>query len=361
MRNNKTLLALSILLGLLTVRGAIAQEVEPEPDTDQIASPSISCGGGGQACCAISTCNSGFSCVSNVCRANTIAGMNFARLSLAGALGHNNRIYVVGGFGGNGEVGPIESYNVVTNHWALRANIPIPRSGHASATGGDGRIYAIGGTTTYGSLPTTTAVQAFSPATNTWITRAKLPIGVVALAAVAAGDGRIYAIGGSTTNGRTNALQIYNPTTNVWVRGPNMPMARSNHAAALGRDGKIYVVGGIGVGFNTFAYNPATKTWTTLSPMPGALFDLAAATGVDGRIYVFGGRNIANVGSSIVQAYNPATNTWTQRAPMPTARLGLAAVAGPDGLIYVMGGTRSFTSVLKTVEAYDPRKNTWRH
>jgi hypothetical protein len=102
-RNNKTLLALSILLGLLTVRdGSIAQEVEPAPDTAQIASPSMSCGGGGQACCAISTCNSGFSCVSNVCRANTIADMNFARLSLAGARGHNNRIYVVGGFGGNG-------------------------------------------------------------------------------------------------------------------------------------------------------------------------------------------------------------------------------------------------------------------
>src|SRR5205823_7989934 len=120
------------------------------------------------------------SCVSTVCRANKIADMNFARASFAGTLGHNGRIFAVGGAGFNGAVGPIESYDVVTNRWIVRANIPVVRSDLASATGSDGRIYAIGGS------PNTTAVEAFSPATNTWITRAKLLIGVADLAAVAA-------------------------------------------------------------------------------------------------------------------------------------------------------------------------------
>jgi hypothetical protein len=81
MTNKKRLLALSIVVGLLTAGcgGSIPQEVEP--DTAEIASVRTSCGGGGQACCANSVCNSGFSCVSNVRRENDTSDVVLLRES----------------------------------------------------------------------------------------------------------------------------------------------------------------------------------------------------------------------------------------------------------------------------------------
>ena len=138
MTYRKMLLLITLISGMVGGGCGSSPEETRIDKLDEVGEESTSCGGGGQSCCANSVCNSGFGCVSNVCRASTIADMNFARGALAGALGHDNRIYAVGGFGVSGEVGPIESYNVVTNHWTVRANIPIARSGLASACASNG-------------------------------------------------------------------------------------------------------------------------------------------------------------------------------------------------------------------------------
>ncbi len=136
-----------------------------------------------------------------------------------------------------------------------------------------------------------------------------------------------------------------------------MPTARGGVAAAAAPDGKIYAIGGYGnTGYlaKVEEYDPATDTWKARAPMPTARGYLAAAAAPDGKIYAIGG--YVNGGYlATVEEYDPATDTWTARAPipMPTARYGLAAAAAPDGKIYAIGGYGN-GSYLATVEEFTP-------
>jgi hypothetical protein len=181
------------------------------------------------------------------------------------------------------------------------------------------------------------------------------------LAAATGHDGRIYAIGGNTTNGTVlNTVEAYTPGSNSWAAVAPMPTARNDLAAATGPDGRIYAIGGWD-GENTAdvdsylttveAYTPGTNSWATVAPMPTARYFLAAATRPDGRIYAIGGYKNAEL--TTVEAYTPGTNSWATVAPMPTARYGLAAATGPNGRIYAIGGYHDGSGYVNTVEAYD--------
>jgi hypothetical protein len=235
------------------------------------------------------------------------------------------------------------------------APMPTARQDLVAALGSDGLVYAIGGWVYEGS-DTLATVEAYNPATNTWVTRAPLPSANRSMTAVAHPDGRIYVIGGGTMN------VAYNPATNTWSTRAAMPTARDWPAAALGPDGLIYVMGG-----TTFihpnhltlstveAYNPATNSWTTKASLPGGRWAFSAATGSDGRIYVFGGYRHGDFVIAEVDAYDTTTNTWIERANMPIDRWMHGAVAAPDGRIYVMGGD----GAAGAADAYDVATNAW--
>jgi N-acetylneuraminic acid mutarotase len=76
--------------------------------------------------------------------------------------------------------------------------MPTARVNLAAVLGSDGKIYAIGGNDQQGKP--LRSVEAFDPATNTWISRAPLPAGGGRLTAVTA-RGKIYAIGGDGASG----------------------------------------------------------------------------------------------------------------------------------------------------------------
>jgi len=90
----------------------------------------------------------------------------------------------------------------------MLAPMPTARAALAAVTGRDGRIYAVGGTidvlnqATDESPPLRASglVEAYDPQTNRWSAEPSLRVPRYALAAVAAPDGRIYAIGGSDTD-----------------------------------------------------------------------------------------------------------------------------------------------------------------
>ena len=183
------------------------------------------------------------------------------------------------------------------------------------------------------------------------------------LAAATGLDGRIYAIGGSTCGDNpscfTGDMDVYDPRTNAWSTVTPMPTGRAMLAATTGPDGRIYALGGCGDACpdNTVeAYDPTTNSWTTLAPLGTARQELSAATGADGRIYAIGGQ-AAWGNTNTVEAYDPygATWTWVPVAPMTMARYYQAAAVGPDGRIYVVGGyTSQNGSNDGTVEGYGP-------
>jgi N-acetylneuraminic acid mutarotase len=204
-------------------------------------------------------------------------------------------------------------------------------------------------------------------AAQSWTLKASLPVGRESPAVVTAGDGSIYAIGGTTTSSDTTEVDRYTPDS--WGTVAPLPVARTEAGAALGRDGRIYVAGGFhfGVGYlnEVDAYTPGTGSWTTVAPLPTARDSLAAASDASGRIYAIGGYNYSlnptHPELNVVERYDPATGEWSTLPVLPTARYGLAATAGLNGWIYVIGGCSSAVRgvALRTVEAYDPVKNTW--
>jgi len=87
-------------------------------------------------------------------------------------------------------------------------------------------------------------VEVYDPATNRWSRKADMPTPRYALA-VAAVNGKIYAIGGQGAHFTPLAtVEIYDPVTDTWSTGTDMPTARSSLAAAA-LNGKIYAIGGV--------------------------------------------------------------------------------------------------------------------
>src|SRR5437660_1625792 len=84
----------------------------------------------------------------------------------------------------------------VLSSWSTVAPMPTARDALAAASGVDGRIYAIGGEDDNVNLHSTSTVESYNPATNSWSTVAPMPTARELLAAAAGADGRIYAIAG---------------------------------------------------------------------------------------------------------------------------------------------------------------------
>ena len=108
-------------------------------------------------------------------------------------------------------------------------------------------IYAIGGDHgTNGSDLST--VEEYNPATNTWRTTADMPTPLTQLAAVAANNGKIYAIGGSVTTGEgmlgLRTVEEYDPVTDSWTAKTDMLTPRANFSTSV-VNGKIYELQGM--------------------------------------------------------------------------------------------------------------------
>jgi hypothetical protein len=201
------------------------------------------------------------------------------------------------------------------------------------------------------------AKPAFSSADvaeDSWVSKAPMQVARSVLG-VAAVNGKIYAIGGSTASGFSPSIppsaaygnidlggfvgtnEEYDPTTDKWTYKAPMPTPRMALATAVYQN-KIYCIGGRSVsgdrngGYTAVneVYDPVTDTWETKAPMPSAAGWLVANV-VDGKIYVldYSGTNYV---------YEPATDSWTTKAPVPASAFDGYASAVLDGKIYVIGG-----------------------
>ncbi len=248
--------------------------------------------------------------------------------------------------------------------WMPIAPMPEPKELLGVAVGGDGRIYAMGGTSNDGP-PVNARVYAYDPSSDTWTQVASLAGGSRRNFATATDlNGLIYAIGGYDFSGPPFALnraERYDPSRDFWDPLPDMPTRRQEPAGAAGTDGRIYVMGGTDTSFQTIAvaevFDPVTSMWTAVAPMQTPRTGFGAAAGPDGRIYVFGGYT-GDAYVNTAEVYDPQANTWTFIAPMQEIRFGVAGATGPDGRIYAIGGYNG-AGDLSTVEAYDPASGTW--
>jgi hypothetical protein len=225
-------------------------------------------------------------------------------------------------------------------------------------------------------------VSGVSEAENTWVELAPMHIARAWLG-VAAVNGKIYAIGGSTASGFEPASfpygninadhfvgtnEEYDPTNNTWSYKAPMPTPRMSFAIAV-IQGKIYCIGGRSVagdmsgGYTSVneLYDPVTNSWENKAPMPIADGWIDAKV-IDNRIYIK--NNIPSTSSGLYDVYDPASDTWNSSVPSPSdGKLLLDYI--PNG--YETTGIISskmvytFSDYNPTAKAYNPQNDNWRN
>jgi len=282
----------------------------------------------------------------------TLASNVICRYDLPGAaVGTDNTgtklIYVIGDESTNA----VEAYNPGTNSWSPKTSMPGSpiRYGFGTVAGGDGRIYTMGGLQAIANGATLKTVQAYDPATDSWVNVASMVVARFRPAAAAGPDGRIYVFGGQGSGGATlSSAEVYDPLYDTWTSIAPMPQGSSLPAcAALVRCANaIYVVGPTD---NVQAYSTRSGAWFTRGQPSGLPTDFAMVAGRDGHLYVVGGNRDPVGPTNTMEVYDPLTDTWTPGPPMVNARASLAAVSlGPD--IYAIDGG----GACQALESYGP-------
>ncbi|WHZ28348.1 MAG: hypothetical protein OJF51_003146 [Nitrospira sp.] len=277
----------------------------------------------------------------------TTASMPTKRTEVAAAT-LEGKIYVVGGFEkpslGNmlnfAITSSVEVYDPETDTWTSKAPLPVGLH-HVGIGVVGGRLYVVGGYRKSGFSvwnPVAT-VYAYDPSTDSWTERAPMPTARGALS-VTEYDGKLYAIGGYDRKTNNAQVEVYDPVRNVWSTAASLPTPR-DHLATATVGGKIYAIGGRidGDYHQNLAvvelYDSSADRWIRVSDLPTARSGITAAV-VEGKIYVVGGEGAAGTFSEN-EAYDQVRDTWQAMAPMPTARHGLGS-AVVQGRMYVIGG-----------------------
>jgi hypothetical protein len=244
--------------------------------------------------------------------------------------------------------------------WGQRSGLLVANSEFAFAES-NGKIFVLGGYPFTGVSSRT--VQVYDIAGDSWQLGPQLPQpnnhGMAA-----AVNGKIYLLGGQTTNdqqGATAVNTVYelDPAVGVWVEKAPMPTARSGGVAVV-LNGKIYVAGGRVPRGNDFAvYDPAADQWEVLPDLPSQRNHIAGAA-INGRIHIVGGRlgnGLSPLKSDANEVYDPLTKTWAAAAPMLRGRSGMNGVVAL-GCFHVWGGEAP-TGMTPDHDYYDPRTDEW--
>jgi N-acetylneuraminic acid mutarotase len=130
-------------------------------------------------------------------------------------------------------------YDPATNTWQSRRPMAVPRN-HAFAAAVNGKIYVIGGRTGHAfilSATNTDVVEEYNPVDDMWSApKDRMP--TPRSGGASGTDGRrIYVAGGEVTTNKLvgvfGGIEAYEPATNSWITLPPMPMPRHGVAGAV--------------------------------------------------------------------------------------------------------------------------------
>jgi N-acetylneuraminic acid mutarotase len=248
-----------------------------------------------------------------------------------------------------------EPWPPAAGHWDTLAPVPaLPRfyGGMAAARG---RLFMIGGVAPgkFDTGPERTAVQAYTPATNSWETLAPLPTPVIMPNVVGVGD-QLYVLGAMDVI----AAFAYDFNTRDWVFKRMLPVTRGPGGAVVGVwNTTVLLAGGAVHGqsandLNTgmrqstlLAYETTRNEWTTLPEMPVAV-GYALGAVINDQLWVMGGStDFARTDDVLV--YDIPTRTWSASAVKLPAKISSGAAAVIRGRIYMPSGLEGVAAQLK--------------
>jgi len=202
----------------------------------------------------------------------------------------------------------LHEYDPDTNVWTELASMPTARGEHLAVAFG-GKIYFIGGRFDLGR--DSNANEVYDPATDSWDTRASMPTARRSFA-VAVLDSLIYVIGGRHLDGPSLSdlatVEAYSPDSDTWYSRAELPFPRGALALGVLHD-KLYAIGGEyftgqgGVYEHNQQYDPVADHWSDVESMPRPAHGTGAVT-INNTIYVAGGGvQVAVFSSGFMQAF----------------------------------------------------------
>jgi hypothetical protein len=204
------------------------------------------------------------------------------------AVGVAGRLYVLGGYGTNGQ--PLRTaYVFGGGRWQALPRLPFPRAA-AGAAFARGRIVIAGGVVRTSGARLARNALAFDLAKRRWsVVPGPTPrehLGVTSLAGV------VYAVAGRTSGLDTNVtlFESYRPGGRRWARLAAVPDPRGGTGAAALR-GRVVSVGGEEPGGTipeVYAYRVGAGRWERLDDLRTPRHGLGVVA-FGGRVFVIGG------------------------------------------------------------------------
>jgi N-acetylneuraminic acid mutarotase len=280
---------------------------------------------------------------------------------------------------------PAQELAVTSNTWLTRRDLPLELFEQVTAVvpnaAGQSILYAIGGGKVDGrpGAPVPMGeVLAYNVATNVWTRKRDMPVARWGMNGAGAIDRRIYVTGGYTKagyRGVTASLFVYDIASDTWTQKRSMPAAGGDGVTGVVR-GQLYVASFNYVSHNPlmsfFRYDPATNSWTRL-PSPAEYPSLNVGGGVIGNKFYLVGNTVPlqqppwTGSKSMVLEYDPIADQWTQKRGWTSPSCEPAydcRVDGPTTVmlarLYVFGTyINGYRSSGTGVFSYDPLSDTW--
>ena len=262
------------------------------------------------------------------------------------------------------------STQVVENSWEWKFPMQQARSG-LGVVAVNGKIYAIGGSTSAGSYPYRGGVEGvneeYDPSSNKWTYKTPMPTSMSEFG-IAVYNNKIYCM-------EDDVNQVYDPATDTWENRTPMPTPRHRLGANV-VDGKIYIIGGydrsLPYGGDATAinevYDPETDTWSTKAPMLAEKCDYASAV-VGDKIYIIGGGSLSAPLITVTQIYDTKTDSWSYGAPFPYEYLSFRFLEGEKAgvttgvdapeRIYIFAEIHETVDTGYSVQIYNPENDSW--
>ncbi|MEW5798223.1 MAG: choice-of-anchor D domain-containing protein [Bacteroidota bacterium] len=204
----------------------------------------------------------------------TIAQIPTSVWEASAVKGYDGRIYV---FGGERALTNVQIYDPLSNSWSIGNPMPTGRCQLNVVEGPGGFMFAIGGGSD-GSGNVSTAyntVEVYDPRTNTWSAAAPMITARRQFGACYAPDGKIYTIGGKTSYINNNApffsvVETYDPVTNTWSVADSLPQALGELEGVV-MGGNIHAIGGTNGIFAKSNLALQVRPWISTHPTSGTL------------------------------------------------------------------------------------------
>jgi len=217
---------------------------------------------------------------------------------------HGDKLYRIGGFEARNKTGDehdlwsvdsVTSFDPKTNQWTAMPALPEPRSSFDAVVMGD-HIYVVGGWGMAGGGRSTWHETAWKMDLTQdkpqWTAIAKAPFERRALA-LAAHDGKLFAIGGITSGGETSLeTDVYDPKSDSWTQGPELvgeDGMTGFGASAFAAGGNLYISTVAG---SFQKLSPDASKWDVIAQTPTGRFFHRMLPVSENAFVVVGGSNM---------------------------------------------------------------------